>query len=806
LNTSGQGENPTAAPEDQNDERRKTERRIGCATLLALLTAYGLVYWSGKVWLETLFPAEDIGGFALALDLGRPLAYLLVVGVPGLLALWLLKVPRFELWRGVGLSMVVASLYATLLGVLQAFENQMIYPGLPDWLMPLLWVLLSGGLLWLMRGAYRARPSRNTLWLGAATGLLVPLGYALAGAPGTPAEAALAMLEALALALAGALLASLPFYFQPEYAEKQPLRTALLAALALWAFSPTLLALRGYWIQGRSLAPVLGACGLLVGGLLVFQRRPGLRRTWPAAAACLFLAMAIPLILTDGLEGDWMPQQMSQAWSQAGYLGMLIAVVLGGLLLAVRTRLVDLPVLRWLAPALAGIAGAAFLAVYLLSGGPGLQSDMFFVVLKDQSDTSFALEIEDWQERRQVVFDTLTGKADESQASLRDLLKERGADYTSFYLVNALEVHGNGLRGLLTKQPDVQTILESPQARPLRRPQPADPGNSPQYQLGEITWNIQKIEANRAWEEVGITGEGIVIGIADSGVDAQHPALAENYHGQWYDPWEGALQPVDEDGHGTGTAGVALGQDGIGVAPGAVWIGCRNLARNLGNPGDYLRCMQFLFAPFPAEGDPLQDGDPSLGAHLTSNSWGCPAEEGCDLLTLGIGVENLANAGQLMVVSAGNEGPSCYTVGAPANAPQALSVGATDKLNLLAYFSSRGPADDGAGDEVTKPDFVAPGSEVLSSWAGGGYNTADGTSFAGPHLAGTVALMWSANPALIGDLETTRRILAETATGIQAQAGCGGSTDDQNNAYGYGVINAYAAVQQALALAANPEP
>jgi len=263
---------------------------------------------------------------------------------------------------------------------------------------------------------------------------------------------------------------------------------------------------------------------------------------------------------------------------------------------------------------------------------------------------------------------------------------------------------------------------------------------------------------------------------------------------------------VDGDGHGTATAGIALGRDGIGVAPGARWIACRNLARNLGNPADYLRCMQFLFAPFPQGGDPLLDGDTLQGAHLTSNSWGCPPEEGCDLETLGIAVENLSHAGQLTVVSVGNDGPGCSTVGSPANAPQALSVGATDQLNLLAYYSSRGPADDGDGDPVTKPDFVAPGSEVLSSWTGGGYNTADGTSFAGPHLAGTVALMWSANPALIGDLETTRRILAETATGIQAQAGCGGSADGQNNAYGYGVINAYAAVQQALAMAANPGP
>jgi hypothetical protein len=697
------------------------------------------------------------------------------------------------------------------LGVLQAIENQMPYPGLPDWLRPLVMLVIGVGLLWLFRGLYSGRPKAEVIWLGAALGALAALSYTLAGALGTPGEAGLALLDALSLALSGVILASLPFYYQPDYPDRQAVRSALLAFVTLWAFSPTLMALRGYWIQGQNLAPVLGACGLLVGSLLVLDQRPQIRFTWPGGLACLFVAMAIPLMLTDGLEGDWMIEDMSMAWSAAGYQAMLVALVLGGLLLWTHRWLVQQQAMRWMAPALAVVALVALPATYLASGGPGFQPEMYLVVLNEQADTESVREIEDWQARRLAAYAALTGQAAQSQAGLRSWLDERGASYTPFYLVNALEVQGGGLRRQLAGRPEVATILNSPQVRPLRHEILATPGNTPAYQPGEPTWNIKKVAAEQAWDDLGITGDGMVIGIADSGVDETHPVLKDSYLGadgvntrRWYDPWEGTLDPTDDDGHGTGTAGVALGSQGIGVAPGARWIACRNLARNLGNPADYLRCMQFLFAPFPPEGDPFTGGDPRQGAHLTSNSWGCPPQEGCDLETLGIAVGHLTNAGQPVVVSAGNDGPACGTIGTPANAPDAISVGATDELNLLALFSSRGPADDGQGTAIFKPDFVAPGAEILTSWVAGSYSTVNGTSFAGPHVAGTIALMWQANPALIGDIPATRQILADTAAGIQAQAGCGGEANGQNNAYGFGVINAYQAVQRALASTSSP--
>jgi subtilisin family serine protease len=208
--------------------------------------------------------------------------------------------------------------------------------------------------------------------------------------------------------------------------------------------------------------------------------------------------------------------------------------------------------------------------------------------------------------------------------------------------------------------------------------------------------------------------------------------------------------------------------------------------------------MQFLFAPYPQGGDPFADGDPSRGADLTSNSWGCPPEEGCDAITLSVAVEHLRDAGQMFVVSAGNDGPECDTIWAPANADAAFSVGAIDPFSSqIMDFSSRGPVlGDGSGR--VKPDVVAPGWEILSSVPGGGYTPLPGTSMAGPHVAGLVALIWSANPELIGDIDATERIIEETAHYADSPNLCTGGDAEHNNVYGYGSIDALAAVRMAM--------
>src|SRR5207249_3087924 len=165
--------------------------------------------------------------------------------------------------------------------------------------------------------------------------------------------------------------------------------------------------------------------------------------------------------------------------------------------------------------------------------------------------------------------------------------------------------------------------------------------------------------------------------------------------------------------------------------------------------------------------------------------------EGCDAGALDPAVRALRAAGIFVVASAGNDGPRCGSVDDPiAIYDAAFSVGAIDRDGNLADFSSRGPVTVD-GSQRIKPDIVAPGVDVRSAWPGGTYRPEKGTSMAGPHVAGVVALLWSAQPKLIGDIDRTEQILIRTArpyTG--APSGCDGSELPSNGA-GYGVVDAY---------------
>ncbi|MCC6904273.1 MAG: S8 family serine peptidase, partial [Anaerolineae bacterium] len=116
---------------------------------------------------------------------------------------------------------------------------------------------------------------------------------------------------------------------------------------------------------------------------------------------------------------------------------------------------------------------------------------------------------------------------------------------------------------------------------------------------------------------------------------------------------------------------------------------------------------------------------------------------------------------------------------------------------VVTGFSSRGPADDGAG-AIIKPDIIAPGYDIVSSLPDNHYAAFPGTSMAGPHVVGVVALLWSADPALIGNIERTEAIIRETAEPVTGPVVCGGGDTIPNNAYGYGRVDAFAAVEKAL--------
>jgi len=452
------------------------------------------------------------------------------------------------------------------------------------------------------------------------------------------------------------------------------------------------------------------------------------------------------------------------------------------------------------------VVWAGLVGLFISQGTPGFFGEKIFVILKEQTDLSNEKKLTDAMERRKAVYTALVKNAEESQKDIRAWLDSRQISYRPYYLVNAIELDADPiLRAEISARPDVDRVLDSPILRPLKDPIPVARGEM--NDLDKTPWGITAIGADRVHDELGVSGEGIIIGQSDSGVQGDHPQIAAQYRGKvdgsndfnWFDPWNGSKSPVDIGGHGTHTMGTIAGVT-TGVAPKAQWIGCVNLARNLGNPGYYLDCMQFMLAPFPQDGNPFTDGKPEKGAHVLNNSWGCPVVEGCDPETYLPAVSALRTAGVFVVASAGNSGyGGCSTVQDPlAIYEDVYTVGAVDIQGNLAGFSSLGPVEVDGSHRV-KPDIVAPGVDVVSSYPSSTYYSAGGTSMAGPHVVGVVALMWSANPKLIGNIDLTREILNETAdpyTGSVPE--CVTLSGQPAFASGHGMVNAYRAVQKAL--------
>jgi hypothetical protein len=666
------------------------------------------------------------------------------------------------------------------------------------------------------------------LAIGIAACVITPwLAY---GALGSPFDTILQTTLGFWLGLAACLLLELFLYNLPHWESKsQPsffdfLINGAVACTVLLMFGSSLV----YIFSAMQLIIMLAVSGVgwSIAGLyhLFWQDTPNPGRvpfSWLFLPCGLLagIAFAAPLAFFDAdelaLALNISPGEILRFAFQAAFISFLIALGFG-LIFALIVALKRKPALQTPAPErrrnwagiLLGIAAAcaifAILWRYQSAGQPGWHGERMFVILKSQADLGQANSIVNYAERRRFAYQALVEHADFTQGGLRKTLDNLGIQYSPYYLVNALEVPENPLLRLyLASRPEVDRILESPRLRPLPEPLEESPGYLDAPKQPE--WNLTLIHADQVWNELGVSGEGIIVGQSDSGVQVDHPELADSYRGKdgdhnynWYDPWNFSMQPVDFGGHGTHTLGSVLGNT-TGVAPDAVWIGCANLARNLGNPALYLDCWQFLFAPFPLDGDPLRDGDPSRGAHVFNNSWGCPELEGCDPNALLAAAKALRDAGVFVVVSAGNSGPECSSVqDPPAIYADVFSVGAISMSGDITSFSSIGPVSiDGSGR--TKPDILAPGAGVLSATPSSSYAVFSGTSMAGPHVTGVVALMWSANPKLIGNIDLTRDLLAQAAQPYTGNLpDCPGAGENPSTASGAGTLDAFKAVILAL--------
>lgn len=415
------------------------------------------------------------------------------------------------------------------------------------------------------------------------------------------------------------------------------------------------------------------------------------------------------------------------------------------------------------------------------------------IVLDARTDTSAATRIGDWTARGQWVVHALRTVADRSQAPLRQALDAQGARYQTFWITNAIQVYG-ATPAVLEAVAEFATVtrIRAPRTYALSEPVLTAPAPV----ATGIAWGVTNIRADRVWQEYGVTGEGIVVSNIDTGVEFDHPALLASYRGNqgdgtvshdyhWFDATgtcDGA--PCDHHSHGTHTMGTMVGDDGgdnrIGVAPGATWIatnGCCPFEEAL------IRSGQWLLAPTDRDGN---HPDPARRPHIVNNSWGSklPTDDPImeDVLRA------WADAGMFAVFSNGNHGPACRTSGSPGSRINNYSVGAYGEDNRIADFSSRGP---GQGQSV-KPDIAAPGAAVRSALNNGRYGLMSGTSMAAPHVAGAVALLWSAQPELVGNIAATRMLL-DTSAVDTPDPQCGGEPGN-NNVYGEGRLDAYALV------------
>ncbi len=478
-----------------------------------------------------------------------------------------------------------------------------------------------------------------------------------------------------------------------------------------------------------------------------------------------------------------------------------------------------------------GQAARAKIAPWVLAHASIAGPAEFIVVLAEQADLAPAAAIQDRAEKQRFVHDALWAKAQATQAPLRAWLDERGIAYRSFYIVNAIMVTGSlEVADALAARAEVARIdgnPELPQVQPVE-PTPAELEAAARQArvVQSVEPGVASIRAPEVWA-TGATGQGIVVGTADTGVLWTHPALKGKYRGwdglaahhdyNWHDSIHSGggtcghdtPAPCDDFGHGTHTIGTAVGGDSsgtnqVGVAPGARFIACRNMDVGNGTPARYLECMEWFLAPYPVGGTPAQ-GNPAMAPDVTVNSWGCPSSEGCMPATLQAGVEAQRAAGIMFVAAAGNSGSACSTVSdPPAFYDAAYSIGAySSGTGTIASFSSRGPVTaDGSGR--TKPDISAPGVSVRSTSSGGAYAVLSGTSMATPHVAGAVALLWSAYPALRHQIDATENIFAHSAV-VVASSLCDTVGALPNNVYGWGRIDVKAAYDVA-AVAAVPGP
>ena len=434
------------------------------------------------------------------------------------------------------------------------------------------------------------------------------------------------------------------------------------------------------------------------------------------------------------------------------------------------------------------------------------QSD-FIVRFAEQADLSAAYEME-WSERGWFVYNTLTETAQRSQARAQAYLDSQRVAYRSFFAGNEVYVYAGNLEQAtgLARMGEVARLYAPPviTITPLETVNPllsatwagellANHAETKVFLPDTVAWGVNDANGSEFWTTFDVRGEGILVANIDTGVRYTHGALATKYacngltdHTKcWFDP-DGLIDaPADGNGHGTHTMGTMVGYGvveeiiyEIGMAPNAHWIACQGCDTTGCESPDLLACADWILKP---------GGSPDNRPHIVNNSWGSSSDG-----TYFYQPQIIAwrAAGIFPAFSAGNNGPGCDTLGDPGSLQEAFASAAHDLSGIEYSIGSRGPSYYGH-DPYTKPNLSGPGVAITSSLSATdiSYGQLSGTSMASPHTAGAVALLWSCNPDLVGQIDTTFRLLQNSARTPRLSV-CGVPPDGEGNySFGYGYLD-----------------
>jgi len=425
-------------------------------------------------------------------------------------------------------------------------------------------------------------------------------------------------------------------------------------------------------------------------------------------------------------------------------------------------------------------------------------SSDFVIEIAEHADLSAAYEIKDWSERGWYVYKTLKEVADRTQKPIILMLEQKGIKYQSFFAGNEIAITA-GEMTTLSQVAALDSVehIRSPRIAYID-PFPSLSKDLFNFTVQSLDWGITDTNADDFWSTFGMQGDGIVVANIDTGVQWNHPALDQSYKcgtnpsdpNCWHDPSNTCGGTMcDNMGHGTHIMGTMVGDDDptltyqVGMAPNAQWIACKGCESNKCSEYALKACADWILAP---------NSNPDNRPNIVNNSWGGDGGDDWYLAQ----VKAWRASGIFPAFSAGNSGPACSSLGSPGDYQESFGTAAHSSSRTIASFSSRGPGEFG-DDPYTKPNISAPGDYICSSVPGSGWDCGySGTSMASPHSAGAVALLWSCNGSLIGNMEATFEVLQNSADTPPAGT-CGAPADGEGNyTYGYGYLNVLAAGQQ----------